>query len=362
MVHAPEEMLSLGRPHCQGLASQRHRLAMIAAPTFLPGFLTPWTLGPAWCAHAPSKLIFARGLQARPRVMRLAQANELASQQRRQRTNGPYAAAMDLFFGAAARGLEAAAAATDTTLALLSLTGHSPQDELMVARSGGFQKSVLTLQKLCRQITLQPSAAARIMDIEVAGRLSGLEVLPVDDALVDHGRAILYFHGGAHCIGSPSLSGDLLGRLAVGARARMVAVDDRKEPKNPFPHALEDASVALDWLRGQFPAASIAVAGDSAGGNLAFALLVLLAQSQREQPVACVALSPWLLLDLDRIPAARRVHRSAGSNLRGGEVLTAVQQLASGQDLRSASGALMSGKMHDVVAAQYFQDHSASNP
>jgi len=77
---------------------------------------------------------------------------------------------------------------------------------------------------------------------------------------------------------------------------------------------------------------------------------------------AQVILQPFCTYLFPAIHAARRVHRGAGSNLWGGEVITAVQQLASGQDLRSASGALMSGKMHDVVAAQYFQDHSASNP
>merc|ERR1712151_1208492 len=54
------------------------------------------------------------------------------------------------------------------------------------------------------------------------------------------------------------------------------------------------------------------VHGESAGGNLAFSLLVRLAQLEEVQPVACFAMSPWLLLDQDGMDQANRGHEDTG--------------------------------------------------
>ena len=52
----------------------------------------------------------------------------------------------------------------------------------------------------------------------------------------------------------------------------------------------------------------VAVAGDSAGGTLAFGLLVRLAQLQRSQPQLCIGISPWLCLE--QVPRIfRRISR-----------------------------------------------------
>jgi len=119
---------------------------------------------------------------------------------------------------------------------------------------------------------------------------------------------ILHFHGGAYCAGSVWLTRELVGRLSVATQAHILSVSYRLAPENPFPAALEDALTAWKWVRQQYPTASIAVAGDSAGGNLAFALLVKLAQLEEVQPVACVTMSPWLLLDQDGMHLANQGH------------------------------------------------------
>merc|ERR1712032_571533 len=85
--------------------------------------------------------------------------------------------------------------------------------------------------------------------------------------------------------------------MSAETNAHIISVDYRLAPENPFPAAIEDALVAWRWVREQYPASSVALAGDSAGGNLAFALMVKLAQLGEQQPVACIGLSPWLLLD-----------------------------------------------------------------
>jgi epsilon-lactone hydrolase len=113
-------------------------------------------------------------------------------------------------------------------------------------------------------------------------------------------RHILYLHGGGYVIGSPSLYRHLTWRLAAAAQARLLAADYRLAPEHPFPAALDDAMAIYRCLleSGADPA-RIAVVGDSAGGGLAFALLLRCRdEGQLPLPAAVVALSPWTDLAL----------------------------------------------------------------
>jgi acetyl esterase/lipase len=115
-----------------------------------------------------------------------------------------------------------------------------------------------------------------------------------------HHRHILYLHGGGYVIGSPSLYRHLTWRLAKAARARLIAADYRLAPEYPFPAALDDAMAVYEWLlaTGADPR-QVAVIGDSAGGGLAFALLLRCRDEGRlPLPAAVVALSPWTDLAL----------------------------------------------------------------
>jgi len=70
---------------------------------------------------------------------------------------------------------------------------------------------------------------------------------------------------------------DVCRTLASQSGALVVAVDYRRAPENPFPAALEDCCAAVRWCAAHGPEiggdpAQLAVAGDSAGGNLAAAV------------------------------------------------------------------------------------------
>jgi monoterpene epsilon-lactone hydrolase len=111
---------------------------------------------------------------------------------------------------------------------------------------------------------------------------------------------VLYLHGGGYVIGSPSLYRHLTWRLAKAVRARLLAADYRLAPEHPFPAAVDDAVAVYEWLlaSGADPR-RIAVIGDSAGGGLAFALLLRCRDEGRlPLPAAVVALSPWTDLAL----------------------------------------------------------------
>ncbi len=107
------------------------------------------------------------------------------------------------------------------------------------------------------------------------------------------GFAILYLHGGAWFMGSANTHRSLVSRIAAASQVRALVVNYRLAPEFPFPAALEDCLTAYVWLiRQGIPADHIVVAGDSAGGNLALAMLVALAKTGKTQPAGAVALSP----------------------------------------------------------------------
>jgi len=86
--------------------------------------------------------------------------------------------------------------------------------------------------------------------------------------------ALVYLHGGGWSIGDLNSADPMCRRLAAEAGCVVVSVDYRLAPEDPFPAGLEDAyAVAADVVGraghyGITPEA-VAVAGDSAGGNLA---------------------------------------------------------------------------------------------
>jgi epsilon-lactone hydrolase len=104
---------------------------------------------------------------------------------------------------------------------------------------------------------------------------------------------ILYLHGGSFIAGSIASHRTLAGNAALASRARALLIDYRLAPEHPFPAGLEDAAAAYEWLLSQGTAPGrIVLAGDSAGGNLALALLVRLRDSGRPLPAAAVCMSP----------------------------------------------------------------------
>ena len=108
-------------------------------------------------------------------------------------------------------------------------------------------------------------------------------------------RHVLYLHGGYYIAGRPRTYRNLAGRLASGIAAEVLLVDYRLAPETPHPAALDDAVDAYQGLldTGVDPAA-VAVAGDSAGGGLALALLQRARAEGLPMPGAAVLFSPWV--------------------------------------------------------------------
>ena len=106
---------------------------------------------------------------------------------------------------------------------------------------------------------------------------------------------VLYLHGGGFIMGSSRTHRGISGRLAREVRAEVYTIDYRLAPEHPYPCALEDAAAAYRTLLAEGVSPSrIAVVGDSAGGNLAFALMLKLKGEGLRLPAAVVGLSPFV--------------------------------------------------------------------
>lgn len=123
----------------------------------------------------------------------------------------------------------------------------------------------------------------------------GPEAIWVDCTTTDHKAVIMYLHGGGYTMGSPQTHAGFTGVLSKLSGIRILSVDYRLAPENPYPAAIDDAVSAYRWLLRQgVPPQSIVIGGDSAGGGLTFATMLALKEKGEPLPAAAFVLSPWV--------------------------------------------------------------------
>ena len=108
---------------------------------------------------------------------------------------------------------------------------------------------------------------------------------------------VVYFHGGGWVIGDKQVYDGGARAISKLAQAVVVSVDYRLAPEAKFPAAWDDALAAYKWVAGN--AASIkgdprrlALAGESAGGNLAIATAVAARDAKLQPPTHVLAVYP----------------------------------------------------------------------
>jgi monoterpene epsilon-lactone hydrolase len=127
----------------------------------------------------------------------------------------------------------------------------------------------------------------------------------------DPGRVLLFMHGGGYELGSLRSDGELAARLGRASGMRVLFPEYRLAPEHPFPAAIDDVRTAWRWLRDDqgLSAGSIAVAGASAGGGLAVALLVATRDAGDALPAAAVLMSPTVDLTSSGASMTERVYQ-----------------------------------------------------
>jgi acetyl esterase/lipase len=139
-------------------------------------------------------------------------------------------------------------------------------------------------------------------------RLDGCQAEWLRASGVRSGRYLLYLHGGAFVCCGLRTHRRLVSRISSAADATVLAVDYRMLPRHPISTAVSDGVHGYRWLLDQGVAAErIVLAGDSAGGTLAFQVGLAAAARGLPRPAGIVALSP--LTDFDA--TAKLVHPNA---------------------------------------------------
>jgi acetyl esterase/lipase len=131
--------------------------------------------------------------------------------------------------------------------------------------------------------------------IKAKGRdITGEWTLPKN---ADPTRRILYIHGGANTVGSAISHRPIITNIANRTGCAVFAPNYRLMPEHARLDGVEDCRTAYEWIVKNGPdgagkATSLAVGGDSAGGNLALSLINWIRDSKKRPPDAVFVMSP----------------------------------------------------------------------
>jgi len=161
------------------------------------------------------------------------------------------------------------------------------------------------IEKRALSKAVNPRPIRRRMELQTSLFFRPRRGTPITREALAHGQAsvsalkigkgdqgtLLYLHGGAYIFGSAKTHSRFAAKLAEDNALTAYSVDYRLAPEHPFPAAIDDALTAYQALLGRGNK-NITIAGDSAGGGLALALLHIILAKGLPKPRAVVAFSP----------------------------------------------------------------------
>lgn len=191
---------------------------------------------------------------------------------------------------------------------LASASDRPGEDNREITRLlGDLQAKIDASPRKGRLQTIRQLVDAGFSEVDDGPEDLGAERRPVDAGGVpaewvlapdaDPDRRLLYLHGGAFYVGSPSSHRSLTAALSRSAGVSVLAIDYRLMPEHPRMASILDSQSSYRWLLtngpdGATPPKDIYVAGDSAGGNLTLSLIAWIRDNGLRQVDAAVALSP----------------------------------------------------------------------
>jgi acetyl esterase/lipase len=160
---------------------------------------------------------------------------------------------------------------------------------------------------LARLLPVHEGTMWRTIDLASCGS-EWLQAKGVSDIQGENPNAMLYFHGGAFLTCGLNTHRRLVSRISYAAKQPVLNVGYRQMPYEPITESVADGVAGFRWLLDQgYRPEHITIAGDSAGGYLAFSVARAVMDKGWGRPAGVVAISP--LLDFD--PTGKQNHRNA---------------------------------------------------
>lgn len=138
-------------------------------------------------------------------------------------------------------------------------------------------------------------AIAHIEERRIPAASGSIRVRLYDPGTATPGPAIVFIHGGGFVVCDIDVYDGVTRQLAKRSGLRVVSVDYALAPEHPFPVPLDDCLAAIRWVAAHgsgwgIDPARIALAGDSAGANLALAAAIALRKAGNSpvRGVACL--------------------------------------------------------------------------
>jgi acetyl esterase/lipase len=164
-----------------------------------------------------------------------------------------------------------------------------------------------------------------------AAELGGVPTAEITVDGIERRHIVLYFHAGVYVMGDASLTADLASQVGRRTQAKVISVDYRLAPEDPYPAAVDDALAAYEALLDDgFPASGIVFGGESAGGGLAVATLVNARDHGLPLPAAAFVMSPYA--DLTLTGTTMETKREVDPLLGREALQSAVTAYTAGQD------------------------------
>ncbi len=160
-------------------------------------------------------------------------------------------------------------------------------------------------------------------------------------------KVLLYFHGGGYVIGSVRTHRVMLSRMSKAAGVRVLGLDYRLSPENPFPAPIDDAMAGYRWLLDSgIDPSRIAIGGDSAGGGLALASMVALRYVGEPMPAAGVCISPWT--DLEATGESMTTNAPVDPSVQRDELMALADLYLAGKNPRAPLASPMYADLHGL--------------
>jgi acetyl esterase len=176
-------------------------------------------------------------------------------------------------------------------LDVLATLGGKPIETLTPAEARQQPTPADAVKKLLQERGQFPATAQiSSKDISIPGPVGGMTAHVYTPAGVGPFPVILYFHGGGFVIADTKTYEGSIIALAQGAQAIVVSLDYHQAPEYQFPTQPNEAFAAYQWLLKHADELNgdrkrIAVAGESAGGNLAAVVSLMARDKDVDLPV-----------------------------------------------------------------------------